>query len=156
MGNAAATLVGQNLGALRPERAERSVWLTARYNAIFLGLVTLGFITVPTQIVSLFSTDPEVIRIAASCLRIVSLSYVFWGFGMITVLAFNGAGDTRTPTWINFFVLWVFQIPLAYVLAVTLDYGPNGVFTMIAVSQTVYAIVGVILFRRGTWKSQVI
>ena len=156
MGNAAATLVGQNLGARQPERAERSVWVTARYNAIFLGLVTLFFITVPTQIVSLFSADPEVIRIAASCLRIVSLSYVFWGFGMITVLAFNGAGDTKTPTWINFFVLWVFQIPLAYLIAVPLGYGPNGVFTMIAASQTLYAVVGVIAFRRGTWKSQTI
>jgi len=156
MGNAAATLVGQNLGAKKPERAERSVWLTARYNAIFLGIVTLCFVTIPTQIVSLFSTDPEVIRIAASCLRIVSFSYVFWGFGMITVLAFNGAGDTKTPTWINFFVLWVVQIPLAYFIAVPLGHGPNGVFTMIAASQMLYAVVGVVMFRRGTWKSQVI
>jgi len=156
MGNAAATLVGQNLGASKPDRAERSVWLTARYNAVFLGLIGILFATVSTPIVSLFSSQGPVIDIAADCLRIVSFSYIFWGFGMITVTAFNGAGDTKTPTWINFFVFWIFQIPLAYYTAVPMGYGPRGVFVMIALSQALYAVVGVLAFRRGTWKSQVI
>lgn len=152
MGNAAATLVGQNLGAGNPARAERAVWLTCWYNAAFLGGVALLLLGFAEPLVSIFSREPEVVALAAQCLRIVSYSYVFWGFGMITVLAFNGAGDTTTPTWMNFFAYWAFQIPLAWLLAVHLDWGPAGVFTAIAAGQCALAAMGVTWFRRGTWK----
>jgi putative MATE family efflux protein len=156
MGNAAATLVGQNLGAGNPGRAERSVWMTARANMVFLGLIAVLFITLAETLVRPFSSDPEVIGYAADCLRIVSYSYVFWSFGMIAVMAFNGAGDTTTPTWINLFVYWLFQIPLAWLLAVELGFGPNGAFGAIAATQVVLAATGVLLFRRGTWKHRTI
>ncbi len=152
MGNAAATLVGQNLGAGNSERAERSVWLTAGANTAFMGLVALCFAFFARPIVGLLTSEPAVAAIAADCLRVVSFSYVFWGFGMITVLAFNGAGDTTTPTWINFWVYWVFQIPLAWALAVMAGYGPRGVFVAITVTQVLLAATGVTVFRRGSWK----
>ncbi len=156
MGNAAATLVGQNLGAGTPDRAERSVWLTAFANMCFLAVVTVIFITFAEPLVGFFAGQAEVAEVAARCLRIISYSYVFLGFGMITVLAFNGAGDTTTPTWINFFVYWVFQIPLAYVLARPLGLGPSGVFAAITASQVLLALVGVLAFRRGSWKTRTI
>ncbi|MDX1503598.1 MAG: MATE family efflux transporter [Thermoanaerobaculia bacterium] len=152
LGNAAATLVGQNLGAGKPDRAERSVWLTAFANAGFLLAVAVVFVLVPEWLAGLFSPEPPVLEMAAACLRIFSYSYVFWGFGMITVMAFNGAGDTTTPTWIHFLVYWVAQIPLAYWLALVLDHGPEGVFAAIAICQGLLAVVGVAVFRRGTWK----
>lgn len=156
LGNAAATLVGQNLGARRPERAERSVWITGLVNMVFLGLaaVLLQFIAEP--VVGLFSPEPEVVRYGASCLRIVSLSYVFWAYGMVVVQAFNGAGDTFTPSWINFLCFWLIQIPLAYALALPFGFGPNGIFIAIAVAQSTLAVVSVLVFRRGRWKRQVI
>ncbi len=156
VGNAAATLVGQNLGAGNPERAEKSVWITAFFNMVFLGLVGVIFVIFAKPLVGLFTNVPEVANLAAVCLRTVSYSYVFWGYGMIMVLAFNGAGDTTTPTWINFFVYWVFQIPLAYALAHPLGFGPRGVFVAIAICQGVLAVVGVLAFRRGTWKQRTI
>ena len=156
LGNAAATLVGQNLGAGDAERAERSVWFTARCNTIFLGLVAIVFLFFSKPLAGLFVPEQDVVAIAAECLRIFAYSYVFWGFGVITVLAFNGAGDTTTPTWINFWVYWVVQIPLAWGLAVTLDYGPTGVFWAITISQLLLAIVGVTVFRRGSWKTRTI
>lgn len=156
MGNAAATLVGQNLGAQDPVRAEKSVWFTARCNTAFLGLVALIFFFFPTQLAGIFSSEPEVVSVAALCLKIFAYSYVFWGFGVITVLAFNGAGDTRTPTWVNFWVYWVVQIPLAWWWAVQAGHGPQGVFWAITVAQVLLAVVGVVLFKRGSWKSQTI
>ena len=152
MGNAGATLVGQNLGAGHPDRAERSVWFTARCNTVFLGAIGLVLLACADPIVGLFTTEPDVAAIAAACLRIVSLSYVFWGFGLVTVQAFNGSGDTTTPTAINFFVFWMVQLPLAWTLSGPVGLGPSGVFTAIAVSQSLLAVVGVTVFRRGTWK----
>ena len=154
MGNAGATLVGQNLGAGDPERAEKSVWFTARCNTVFLGLGAIVLVFFARPLVAIFVPQQDVVAIAAECLRIFSYSYVFWGFGVIAVLAFNGAGDTTTPTWINFWVYWVVQIPLAYWLAVVQDQGPTGVFWAICVSQVLLAVVGVTAFRRGTWKTR--
>ncbi len=156
LGNAAATLVGQNLGAGNPERAERSVWLTSLCNMIFLGVVAVLLFLFAEPLVGVFTTEQEVATLAAECLRIISYSYVFWGYGMITVLAFNGAGDTATPTWINLFVYWVFQIPLAYALAQPLGFGPQGVFIAVALGQVLLAVVGVVVFRRGRWKTRAI
>ena len=156
VGIAAATLVGQNLGAGRPDRAERAVWYTARVNTVFLGLVGLFFFVFARPVVGLLAGDAEVAAVAAACLRIVAASYVFWGFGLVTVVAFNGAGDTTTPTWINFFVYWVVQLPLAWTLAGPAGAGPVGVFATVAVCQTLMAAVGVLAFRRGTWKTRVL
>jgi putative MATE family efflux protein len=154
MANAAATLVGQNLGAKKPDRAERAVWLTGFYNMIFLGSVGLIFIAFAEHIVALISTDPEVLRYATSCLRIVSYGYVFFAYGMVMVQAFNGAGDTLTPTVINLFCYWLWQIPLAYGLSRIAGYGPKGVFTAIAIAQSTLAVVSVLVFRRGKWKQK--
>lgn len=156
VGNAAATLVGQNLGAGDPDRAERAVWTTGRVNMGLLLAVAVLFILFAESLAGLFSSDPHVVAHAAGCLRIVAFSYPFWAYGMVTVMAFNGAGDTTTPTWINLFVYWVVQIPLAYVLAMPLELGPRGVFAAIAFSQAALAVVGVSIFRRGRWKSRTI
>lgn len=152
LSNAAATLVGQNLGAKQPERAEQSVWKTARYNAIFMAIVSLLFITSAEFFVRLLNSDPAVIKTAVSALRIVSMGYIFYGVGMVMINAFNGAGDSKTPTWINLFWFWVFQIPLAYLLAEGLHMGPNGVFTAIVVTETFITVTSVLIFRKGKWK----
>ena len=156
VGNAAATLVGQNLGAGQPDRAERAVWFTARLNTLLLGIVGVIFVVFARPIVGLLAADAEVAALAAACLRIVACSYVFWGFGLVTVLAFNGAGDTTTPTWINFLVYWLVQLPLAWTLAGPAGLGPSGVFVTVAVCQTLMAAVGVLAFRRGGWKTRVL
>jgi len=156
VGNAAATLVGQNLGAGKPERAERSVWVTSFVNMCILGAVGLVFIFAAESIVGLFPVADDVATIAANCLRIMAYSYIFWAYGMTTVMAFNGAGDTTTPTWINFLVYWVLQIPLAWALGVTFGYGPRGVFAAVAICQAVLAVVGVLVFRRGKWKTRAV
>ncbi len=152
LSNAAATLVGQNLGAKQPERAEQSVWKTARYNAIFMAIVSLLFITSAEFFVRLLNSDPAVIKTAVSALRIVSLGYIFYGVGMVMINAFNGAGDSKTPTWINLFWFWVFQIPLAYLLAEGFHMGPNGVFTSIVVTEACITVTSVLIFRKGKWK----
>jgi putative MATE family efflux protein len=152
LANAAATLVGQNLGAARIDRAERSVWLTSLYNMIFLGAIGLLFVFLAEELVGLFSTDPAVLEIGADCLRILSYGYLFYALGMVMEQAFNGAGDTMTPTFINFVCYWLCQIPLAWYLAVSLGVGPRGVFWAIMVSETLLAVVGVAFFRRGRWK----
>jgi len=152
LSNAAATLVGQNLGAKQPERAEESVWKTAKYNAIFMAFVTLLFVTCAEFFVGLLNSDPAVVKTAVIALRIVSLGYVFYGVGMVMINAFNGAGDSRTPTWINLFWFWVFQIPFAYFLADTLKLGPSGAFIAIVVTETCITITSVIIFKRGKWK----
>jgi len=152
MSNAAATLVGQNLGAGQPERAERSVRTASIYNAGFMLFVTLLFLVAASPIVRFINPDPAVEDVAIKVLHIVSIGYVFFGVGMVLTNAFNGAGDTRTPTVINLFCCWAFQIPLAWVLAFGLKLGPQGVFWAILITETTIAIVSFILFRRGRWK----
>lgn len=154
MSNAAATLVGQNLGAGKPERAERSVWRAGLYNAIFLVLVAAVFLTCAERIVAPFKLGPEVVPYAVDCLRFVSYGYLFYGYGMVMMQAFNGAGDTFTPTAVNIGCFWFFQIPLAYVLANPLGFGPRGVFVAIAVAESLSAVICAIAFRRGTWKQR--
>jgi putative MATE family efflux protein len=153
MSNATATLVGQNLGASRPDRAERSVLLSGAYNMVFLGAVAAVFLLFAEPIIGTFSTEPEVLKHGVDCLRFIAYGYVFYAFGMVIVQAFNGAGDTRTPTIINFFCYWLWQIPMAWVLAMPLEMGPRGVFLAIAISESTLAVVGVLLFRLGRWKT---
>ena len=153
LSNAAATLVGQNLGAGQPERAEQSVWKTARYNAIFMASVSLLFIVGAEFFVGLINSDPAVMKTGVAALRTVSMGYIFYGVGMVMINAFNGAGDSRTPTWINLFWFWIFQIPFAYLLASVWKMGPQGVFLAIVITETCIAITSVIIFRRGKWKT---
>lgn len=154
MSNAAATLVGQNLGAQKPERAERSVWLTGFYNMLFLACVAVVFIAFAEGLVGLFTSDAAVAAVATTCLRYVSYGYVFYAWGMVVVQAFNGAGDTFTPTIINLFCYWLWQIPLAYLLSTTAGLGPRGIFLAITIAESTLAVVGIIMFRRGRWKKQ--
>lgn len=153
MSNAAATLVGQNLGAKQPERAERSVWRTANFNTIFLVLVAVLFFIAAPWIIKLFSTEPTVVKYGVECLRYVCLGYFFYGYGMVLAQSFNGAGDTRTPTIINLFGFWAFQIPFAYVMAVSLGLGPKGVFLAIAAAESAMAVAAMLIFKRGKWKT---
>ncbi len=153
MANAAATLVGQNLGAGHPERAEKSVWRTSFFNLIFLAVVTLLFFSLAGPILHLFTTDPAVLRNGIQCLKIVSLGYIFYAYGMVVGQSFNGAGDTRTPTIISFFGFWIFQIPLAYALANWLGAGTTGVFSAIPIAESLMAVVSIIIFRQGKWKT---
>lgn len=156
LSNAAATLVGQNLGAGKPDRAEKSVWTAAFINAGFLGLIGLVFLIFPDQIISLFTNEPAVLAYGSDCLRIVAYGFVFYGFGMVIETAFNGAGDAWTPTYLNFMIFWVLEIPLAYYLAYQIDLGPNGVFWAITIAFSILAVVSGLLFRRGKWKSKVV
>jgi putative MATE family efflux protein len=156
MTNAVATLVGQNLGAGKPERAEKSVWLVGVYNMVFLLGVMAVFLWWAEPLIAVFTSDPAVLALGADCLRIVSYGYGFYAWGMVLVQAFNGAGDTRTPTLINLGCYWCFQIPLALVLARGLGYGPNGVFAAITLAESALAVVGLLVFRRGSWKRQVV
>lgn len=152
LSNAAATLVGQNLGAGKPERAEQSVALTARYNAIFMAFVTVLFTCFPEPIIRIFTQDEPVIGYAAQSLRIIGAGYIFYGIGMVMTQALNGAGDTRTPTLINFVCFWLFQIPLAYLLANVLNMKAVGAFIAIPAAETLIALVAWYYFRRGKWK----
>jgi MATE family, multidrug efflux pump len=152
--NAAATMVGQNLGAKRPDRAERAVWTAALYNMILLGGVGVVFVVAAPQIARLFTPDPEVQRYAVGCLRIVSLGFLFYACGMVLTSAFNGAGDTWTPTWINLGIFWLFEIPLAWVLATRTPLGPTGVFWALTLAYSMLAVVSAIIFRRGRWKTR--
>lgn len=154
MSNAAATLVGQNLGAKKPDRAEKSVWISAFINMVFLGLIAIVFITFPEFLVGIFTDEERVIAIGSECLRVISYGYMFYGYGMIMIQAFNGAGDTATPTKINFFCFWVFEIPVAYALALEFGFGELGVFIAIVVAESLLGIAGIILFRRGKWKER--
>lgn len=152
LSNAAATLVGQNLGAGQPERAEKSVWTTARYNVAFMFLVTLIFMFFAEPLVSVMNQQTAVVGYATETLRIMSLGYISYGVGMVLMNAFNGAGDSRTPTLINLAGFWAFQIPLAYVLALVFNLGPKGVFFAIFISETAITIGTYFIFRRGKWK----
>lgn len=153
LGNAAATLVGQNLGAGKPDRAERSVWRAAKYNAMFMAAVGIVMIALAPQIVSLFSSEPDVIRYGTSCLRILGVGYPMYAVGMIIIQALNGAGDTTTPSMMNFICFWLLQIPLAYWLATAVGLGPNGVFTAIVIAESALTAIGVLVFRKGKWQS---
>jgi putative MATE family efflux protein len=153
MSNAASTLVGQNLGAKQIKRAEDSVIQTAKYNAIFMASVTLlTFAGAPT-FVGFFTNNTDVKEVAVLAIRIMSMGYVFYGIGMVLINTFNGAGDTWTPTWVNLAGFWFFQIPLAYLLAKHLNYGPVGVFVAIPVAECAITIAGIILFKKGKWKT---
>ena len=153
MANAAATLVGQNLGAGQPDRAEQSVWKAGFLNMIFLGMISIMFFFISEPIMRIFSNNEEVIRYGTQCLRIVAFGYVFYGYGMVIVQSFNGAGDSRTPTILNLCGYWLFQIPLAYILAVNLDFGASAVFWAIAIAESAMAVAAIIIFRQGKWKT---
>jgi MATE family, multidrug efflux pump len=150
--NAAATMVGQNLGAKRADRAETAVWTAAKYNMLFLGSVGVVFLLVAPQIAWLFTDDPLVTPFVVGCLRIVSLGFVFYAYGMVLTQAFNGAGDTWTPTLINLFVFWLWEIPLAWWLSRHVGLGAHGVFIALTVAYSTLAVVSAVLFRRGRWK----
>jgi len=152
MANAAATLVGQNLGAGRPERAEQAVWRASFYNLIFLGSVGLLFIAFGNVIVGAFNADPVIVGYGTSALRIISAGFLLYAFGMFVTQSFNGAGDTRTPTLINLFCFWLLELPVAWLLAKPLGLGPKGVFIAVLIGFSTMAIVASVLFRRGTWK----
>jgi putative MATE family efflux protein len=153
MANAAATLVGQNLGAGKPERAEASVWKAGLYNMIFLGLVMALFLLGAESIIRIFTEDEAVVTYGKEALQIVALGYVFYGYGMVVNQSFNGSGDTTTPTYIAFIGFWGFQIPLAYVLALHTGLGTRGVYAAIPIAETAMAIIGIIIFRKGKWKT---
>jgi putative MATE family efflux protein len=152
LSNAAATLVGQNLGANKPDRAERAVWLTGTWNMGFMALVTLLLVAFARPIVELFTTDPAASPVGVEALTIISYGYVFYAWGMVMMQAFNGAGDTGTPTRTNIICFWLFEIPLAYLLAGPAGMGPTGVFWAISLSYSLSAVIGMLLFRQGKWK----
>jgi putative MATE family efflux protein len=154
LSNAAATLVGQNLGAGNPDRAEKAVWRTGLYNMIFLGSVGVFFIFFSEPVVRLFTHDPAVVPLGAACLRIVSYGNLGYAYFMVMMQAFNGAGDTVTPTIVNFFGFWLFEIPLAYWLAIPLHMRSNGAFFAIAIAEGAMAVASAILFKQGHWKKQ--
>lgn len=153
LANAAATLVGQNLGAGQPDRAETSAWRAAFCNMLFLAAVGIGFFLGAAPIVGLFDNNVQVVAIAVECLRIFCLGYLFMAYGMVLSQSLNGAGDTRTPTMINIVCFWLVEIPLAYTLAHGLNWGPPGVFWSVAISETLLAGIAVLVFRRGRWKT---
>jgi putative MATE family efflux protein len=152
--NAAATLVGQNLGARRPDRAEAAVWRAGLYNTVCLVAVGVIFLLFAPQLIRLFSTDPEVIPYGVRCLRVVAAGFLFYGYGMVLTQAFNGAGDTRTPTLIYLVCLWLLEIPLAWALAYPAGLGPTGVFVAVSVAFSALAVVSACLFRLGWWKTR--
>tara|TARA_B100001146_G_C16190057_1_gene438683 strand:- start:1557 stop:2840 length:1284 start_codon:yes stop_codon:yes gene_type:complete len=152
MSNAAATLVGQNLGAEKPNRAELSVWKTGKYNAIFMAGVSVIYLLFAYTIVGWFNPNRTVVEYGGLCLQIIAAGYVFYAYGMVVTQAFNGSGDTRTPTKINFIAFWLFQLPLAYVSSITLDYGAVGVFMAITSAEVLLAIMAIVWFRKGDWK----
>ena len=154
LSNAAATLVGQNLGALKPDRAAQAVWRTGFYNMLFLGAIGIFFIVFATPVVKLFVNDPAVIPIAAVALRTFACGNIGYAYGMVMLQAFNGAGDTFTPTIVNFFGFWVLELPLAWALAVPLRLRAEGAFLAIVIAECSMAVAGIILFRQGRWKKK--
>ena len=156
LSNAAATLVGQNLGAKQPDRAEQSVLLTTKYNIIFMALVMILFLFFSSPIISIFTKEPAVHKFGVLSLQIIGAGYIFYGIGMVMMQALNGAGDTKTPTWINFIGFWLFQIPLGYLLAKTFKMGPEGAFIAIPVAEILIAIAAWYYFKKGKWKEVVV
>jgi len=150
--NAASTLVGQNLGARKPERAERAVMITGVINMILLGIIGLILVIFPAPFIRMFIHDPAVLRAGTECLRIVSIGFIAYGFGMVLVNSFNGAGDTTTPLKINIFAYWLLEIPLAWILSMKAGMNEQGVFTAIVIAEAVMTLIAWIVFRRGKWK----
>jgi len=150
--NAAATLVGQNLGANNPDRAEKTVWMVSKVNMITMAIVMIFFLTIPEVLIKLFSTEAIVVASGSQCLRIVGVGLIFYGLGMVLVNSFNGAGDTLTPTWINVIAFWIVEIPLAWFLALKAGLDENGVFIAIVTAETVMTIIAFMVFRQGRWK----
>lgn len=153
MSNAAATMVGQNLGAKQPERAEKSVWITGKYNAYFMGLVSIIYLLFAKQIVRMFNETPAVVDNGSLCLQIIAMGYIFYAYGMVVTNAFNGSGDTKTPTKINLVSFWFYQLPLAYILAFVLDFGALGVFIAITTAEVLLAVLAIVWFKKGKWKT---
>lgn len=156
MSNAAATLVGQNLGANKPERAVESTWTAAKVNMAFLGMVGVCFYIFAEPLVQIFTDDFVVLEVGVTCLTIISYGYLCYALGMVMVQAFNGAGDTKTPTLINLFCFWLIQIPLAYFLSIVLDWKLEGILYAVVFSETMLAIIGVIFFQKGKWKLKMV
>lgn len=154
LSNAAATMVGQALGAQKPDRAEAAVWVACRYNLWFLGAIGTVFVIFAPQIVGIYTSDPAIVPGAIACLRIVSLGFPLFAYGMVLTQAFNGAGDAWTPTWINVACFWIWQVPLAYVLALSGGMGPSGVYWAVMIAFSTLAVVSAVIFRRGRWKRQ--
>jgi putative MATE family efflux protein len=154
LANAAATMVGQGLGAGKPDRAEQAVWTAGLYNFIFLGVVGTMFVLFAPAIVGMYTDDREVAPYAIACLRIISCGFVFYAYGMVLTQSFNGAGDTWTPTWINVGCFWLWEIPLAWLLALYFGMGPTGVFLAVTIAFSTLAVVSAVLFKRGTWKAK--
>jgi len=154
LANAAATLVGQNLGAGKPERAEQSVWTACKYNLAFLTTIGVVFVVFAPTLTGFFGNDAAVAQVAAKALRIMSIGFPCYAFGMVVMQAFNGAGDTWTPTWLNFIVFWCWEIPLAWFLAQAMGWGATGGFAAIPIAFSTMAAAGAFLFRRGRWKLQ--
>ncbi|WP_445384869.1 MATE family efflux transporter [Robiginitalea sp. IMCC44478] len=152
MSNAAATLVGQNLGAKKPERAEISVWKTSKYNAVFMVLVSVIYLVYAPELMLLFSDQAEVVSQGSLCLRIIAAGYIFYAYGMVVTQAFNGSGDTATPTRINLVAFWLFQLPFAYTLAIVMDMGPIGVFLAITLAEVLLTVLALLAFKKGKWK----
>jgi Na+-driven multidrug efflux pump len=152
MSNAAATLVGQNLGAEQPDRAEKSVWITGKYNAYFMLMVSVVYLMFATEIITWFNATPAVVENGALCLRIIAAGYIFYAYGMVVSQAFNGAGDTKTPTKINFIAFWLFQLPFAYLAAITFNLGALGVFMAITLAEVMLSVIAILWFRKGHWK----
>ncbi|NER16331.1 MATE family efflux transporter [Spongiivirga citrea] len=152
MSNAAATLVGQNLGAKKPERAEQSVWKTGKYNAYFMVFVSIFYLIFAKEIISIFSEETDVVYYGALSLRVIAAGYIFYAYGMVVIQSFNGAGDTKTPTIINFFCFWVFQLPFAYAAAIWFEMEALGVLLAITFAEVLIAVVGIVWFRKGKWK----
>ena len=150
--NAAATMVGQALGARKPERAERAVWVAGAYATVFLGTIGVAFVVLADHIVSIFTRDPNIARYATQCLRTIALGFLFYGYGMTFTQSFNGAGDTRSPTLLNLFCFWLFELPLAWLLAQHFGMGPRGAFIAMTAAFSLMAFAGGWLFRRGAWK----
>ena len=156
MSNAAATLVGQNLGAQQPDRAEKSVWKTGKYNAWFMVGVSIFYLVFAEMIIKIFSDLPEVVQSGALSLRVIAAGYVFYAYGMVIIQAFNGSGDTKTPTLINFFCFWLFQLPFAYLAAIVFKMDMLGVLLAITLAEVLIAVFGIIQFRKGKWKKTVV
>lgn len=154
--NAASTLVGQHLGAKQPQQAEHAAWLASRYTMYFMLIVAILYITLATPIIAFFDSTPEVVRVGVQSLQIISLGYIFFAYGMVLSQAFNGAGDTRTPMILNLISFWLVEIPLAWGLATGLGWGPMGVFIAVAFAESLVAILSIVIFRKGRWKTTII